>query len=220
MTQEERILFDVACKNLIQADKKTLRTIRCIKGMGNFTEFDPQIDQYYAITLKRFEDMCKKIIMTIKTEIIEGNELDLTTEDEAEQARVSESLAFFWKLKGDIYRYQCEFSTGEALKKNIEQVRHCYTKAEDVDLSLGHPIMLDLILGQSIFEKDVLNNAVQAYKLCERTLQDAPDKIDDMEDEMKKQSKAYIETLKQNLQMWKDKAAEKERETKMSMISR
>ena len=158
--------------------------------------------------------------MTIKNEIIEGNELDLTTEDEAEQIRVNESLAYFWKLKGDIYRYQCEFTTGENWKKNVDQVRKCYTKAEDVDLSLGNPIMLDLILGQSIFEKDVLNNSVQAFKLCERTLQDAPDKIDDLEDEMKKQSKAFMETIKSNLQMWKDKAAEKERETKMSMISR
>ena len=76
-----------------------------------------------------------------------------------------ESKSFYYKMKGDYYRYLAEFATGDAKSKACEDAGFAYAEASKIaekDLVVTHPARLAMALNSSVFLHEVLQNPDEA----------------------------------------------------------
>ena len=85
MSSEERVLFTVACRNIIMPLSKTLKTITVIEGYDRFQKHMDVLEDYKMSVIKRYDEECTKIINLIQRNVIDSGE-------------PGEGLAYFYKL--------------------------------------------------------------------------------------------------------------------------
>ena len=117
-----------------------------------------------------------------------------------------EGRAFFLKMVGDYYRYMAESATGDVLAKARDGALQHYGEAETAaqPLNACNPIKLGLALNFSVFHYEVMQDNRKACILAENALQEAMNKIDDVDEETFRDAKSIIELLKENLTLWKE----------------
>ena len=117
--------------------------------------------------------------------------------------------AFFIKMIADYQRYVAEMATGDRLEEAKDQARKNYEDANAIDLPACNPIKLGLALNLSVFYYEILQEYQKACQLADKALQEALERIDDLEEDEFREAKAIIELLKENLGIWKEEQAEK-----------
>ena len=115
-----------------------------------------------------------------------------------------ESKAFFVKMVGDYYRYIAENAKGNLLEQVKQDALEAYKTANDIPLPPCNPIKLGLALNFSVFHYEVMKNHKAACDLADQALQEALDKIDELEEDDFRDAKSIIELLKENLTLWKE----------------
>ena len=115
-----------------------------------------------------------------------------------------ESKAFFIKMVGDYYRYIAENAKDSLLEQVKQNALKAYNEANQITLPPCNPIKLGLALNFSVFHYEVMKNHKAACELADRALQDALDKIDELEEDDLRDAKSIIELLKENLTLWKE----------------
>ena len=115
-----------------------------------------------------------------------------------------EAKAFFVKMVGDYYRYIAENAKEAKLEEVKQKALKAYDDANEIELPPCNPIKLGLALNFSVFHYEVMKNHKSACDLADRALQDALDKIDELEEDDFRDAKSIIELLKENLTLWKE----------------
>merc|ERR1711918_50444 len=115
-----------------------------------------------------------------------------------------ESKAFFVKMVGDYYRYIAENAKGANLEQVKQNALAAYNQANEITLPPCNPIKLGLALNFSVFHYEVMKNHKAACDLADQALQDALDKIDELEEDDFRDAKSIIELLKENLTLWRE----------------
>jgi 14-3-3 protein epsilon len=115
-----------------------------------------------------------------------------------------EPKAFFVKMVGDYYRYIAENAKGDNLEKIKQAALSAYNDANSITLPPCNPIKLGLALNFSVFHYEVMKNHKAACDLADQALQDALDKIDELEEDDFRDAKSIIELLKENLTLWRE----------------
>ena len=115
-----------------------------------------------------------------------------------------ESKAFFVKMVGDYYRYICENAGEDIIAAVRDNALKYYKNANEIQLPPCNPIRLGLALNFSVFHYEVMKNHKAAVELADLALQEALDKIDELEEEDFRDAKSIIELLKENLTLWKE----------------
>ena len=115
-----------------------------------------------------------------------------------------ESKAFFVKMVGDYYRYIAENAKGNLLEQVKQDALKAYNEANQITLPPCNPIKLGLALNFSVFHYEVMKNHKAACDLADQALQEALDKIDELEEDDFRDAKSIIELLKENLTLWKE----------------
>jgi len=115
-----------------------------------------------------------------------------------------EAKAFFVKMVGDYYRYIAENAKDAKLEQVKSNALKAYTEADDIQLPPCNPIKLGLALNFSVFHYEVMKNHKAACDLADKALQEALDKIDELEEDDFRDAKSIIELLKENLTLWKE----------------
>lgn len=189
---EERNLLSVGFKNLIGGKRTAIRTISAIEQNPKYQKFSSPLGQYKRKIEGELQKNCQDIIDMIKSD-------GLKTAD-------NESRAFFLKMVGDYYRYMAESAQGDVLSRAREGALQNYREAETAGQTLHacNPIKLGLALNFSVFHYEVMQDNKQACTLAETALQDAMNKIDDVDEETFRDAKSIIELLKENLTLWKE----------------
>lgn len=93
----------------------------------------------------------------------------------------SESRVFYFKMKGDYYRYISEFSNEEGKKASAEQAEESYkraTETAEAELPSTHPIRLGLALNYSVFYYEILNQPQKACEMAKLAFDDAITEFD------------------------------------------
>jgi len=118
----------------------------------------------------------------------------------------AEGKAFFLKMVGDYYRYMAESAQADLLAQARDGALEHYKQADTAgkDLPACNPIKLGLALNFSVFYYEVMQDNKQACNLAETALQEAMNKIDDVDEETFRDAKSIIELLKENLTLWKE----------------
>ena len=196
-TTEERNLLSVGFKNLIGGKRTAIRTIAAIEQNPKYTKFGTALTAYKRKIELEMQKNCQDIIDMIKSDAMK------TSGDH-------EGKAFFLKMIGDYYRYMAESAQGDVLDKARNGALQHYKEAETAgkDLQACNSIKLGLALNFSVFYYEVMQDSKQACTLAETALQEAMNKIDEVDEETFRDAKSIIELLKENLTLWKEEEGE------------
>jgi 14-3-3 protein epsilon len=191
VTSDERNLLSVAFKNLISSKRAACRTIAAIEQNPKYSKFGEALAGYKAGIEQKLQDDCQRIIDMINNKVL-AKPCD------------GEPKAFFVKMVGDYYRYIAENAKGDNLEKVKQSALQAYNEANSIALPPCNPIKLGLALNFSVFHYEAMKNHKAACDLADQSLQDALDKIDELEEDDFRDAKSIIELLKENLTLWRE----------------
>merc|ERR1712232_919271 len=158
---------------------------------GNDTHVT-KIKQYRDKVEKELKDVCSDILEVLDKHLIPA-------------ASTSESKVFYYKVKGDYYRYLAEFATGDDRKEAAENSLTAYKAASDTantDLPPTHPIRLGLALNFSVFYYEILNSPDRVCHLAKQAFDDAIAELDTLSEDSYKDSTLIMQLLRDNLTLW------------------
>ena len=195
VSSDERNLLSVAFKNLISSKRAACRTIAAIEQNPKYSKYTEALASYKAGIEQKLIGDCQRIIDMIKNKVLD-------------KACAEEAQAFFVKMVGDYYRYIAENAKGDQLEAVKQNALQNYEQARTIPLPPCNPIKLGLALNFSVFHYEVMKNHKAACELADMALQEALDKIDELEEDDFRDAKSIIELLKENLTLWKEEDEE------------
>ena len=191
VSADERNLLSVAFKNLISGKRAACRTIVAIEQNPKYQKFSGALSTYKSTIEGQLTNDCDTVIKMINDKVLSKD-------------CQPEAKAFFIKMVGDYYRYIAENAKDAKLEEVRQNALKAYEEANEIVLPPCNPIKLGLALNFSVFHYEVMKNHAAACKLADEALQNALDKIDELEEDDFRDAKSIIELLKENLTLWKE----------------
>ncbi|KAI8870411.1 14-3-3 protein, partial [Ramicandelaber brevisporus] len=194
LSLEERNLLSVAYKNVIGARRASWRIVSSIESKEE-SRHSPNVSKvvtYRGRIEVELEKICKEILKVLDESLI-PKETD------------SEALIFYYKMKGDYYRYLAEFLPGEQRTQASESSLEAYKAAFDMaqkDLPATHPVRLGLALNFSVFYYEIRNSPERACHLAKMAFDDAIAGLDSLNEDSYKDSTLIMQLLRDNLTLW------------------
>ncbi|CAI0557954.1 unnamed protein product [Linum tenue] len=196
LTVEERNLLSVGYKNVIGARRASWRILSSIEqkeeGKGNEQNVK-RIKGYRQKVESELSDICTDVMTVIDEHLIPS-------------CSGAESTVFFYKMKGDYYRYLAEFKSSDERKEVADQSMKAYQQAAstaaEADLPPTHPIRLGLALNYSVFYYEILNSPERACHLAKQAFDEAIHELDSLSEESYKDSTLIMQLLRDNLTLW------------------
>jgi len=195
LSVEERNLISVAYKNAVGSRRASWRIISSVEqkeaSKGNTQNVD--MAKAYRIRVEtELNRICDEIL-----QLIDGSLIPTSTSGECK--------VFYYKMKGDYYRYIAEFTEGEGKTGAANNAHDAYKEAMAVattDLVVTHPIRLGLALNFSVFHYEVLGNPEEACKMARQAFEDAIAELDSVSEDSYKDSTLIMQLLRDNLTLW------------------
>lgn len=192
LTVEERNLLSVAYKNVVGARRASWRVIHSIESKA-LNENQPDIVTSYRLQLEEeLRKCCNEIL-----DLVNSNLIPVATGGEAK--------VFYFKMKGDYYRYLAEFLTGTERKEAADNALMTYKTASDIaliELPPTHPIRLGLALNFSVFYYEIMAAPERSCRLAKQAFDDAIAELDTLSEESYKDSTIIMQLLRDNLSLW------------------
>ncbi|CAH8306789.1 unnamed protein product [Eruca vesicaria subsp. sativa] len=195
LTVEERNLVSVGYKNVIGARRASWRILSSIEQKEESKGNEENVKRIQSYR-KRVEDELAKVCNDILS-VIDKHLIPSST--------AVESTVFFYKMKGDYYRYLAEFSSGAERKEAADQSLEAYkaaVAAAETGLAPTHPVRLGLALNFSVFYYEILNSPESACQLAKQAFDDAIAELDSLNEESYKDSTLIMQLLRDNLTLW------------------
>jgi len=195
LSVEERNLLSVAYKNVTGSRRASWRILSSIEqkeeNKGNAGNVK-RIKEYRAKVEKELGEICDDILSVLDKNLIPASQS-------------GESKVFFYKMKGDYFRYKAEFLSGDQRNTAAESSRVAYQSATDIandELPPTHPIRLGLALNFSVFYYEILNSPDRACQLAKQAFDEAISKLDTLPEDYYKDSTLIMQLLRDNLTLW------------------
>merc|ERR1712096_241106 len=195
LTVEERNLLSVAYKNVIGARRASWRITSSIEqkeeNKGNAAHVT-RIKEYRAKIEGELSGICSDILSLLDDFLIPSS-------------TSGESKVFYYKMKGDYYRYMADYSSGDSRKTAADNSNEAYKSASDIastELPPTHPIRLGLALNFSVFHYEILNSPDRACQLAKQAFDDAIAELDTLSEDSYKDSTLIMQLLRDNLTLW------------------
>eukprot|EP00919_Chromeraceae_sp_WS-2016_P046246 GHVR01109906.1.p1 GENE.GHVR01109906.1~~GHVR01109906.1.p1 ORF type:complete len:219 (+),score=26.23 GHVR01109906.1:95-751(+) len=194
LTIEERNLLSVAYKNTIGSRRTAWRALSSIekkeeqKGSKNL----PLLKNYKSKIEGELNRYCNEILGLIDSQLIQ-------------KASNPEAQVFYYKMKGDYYRYISEYTSGDDHKKAGDSAHEAYKAASEKaenELKTTHPIRLGLALNYSVFHYEVKNDPSKACQLAKQAFDEAIADIDQIEEDQYKDATTIMQLIRDNLTLW------------------
>lgn len=193
LSNEERNLLSVAYKNVVGARRSSWRVISSIESKTEGSDRKQAMGKEYRQKIEtELQNICKEVLTLLDDHLIK-------------QAPNSESKVFYYKMKGDYFRYLAEVATGEqrtAVVDNSEEAYKAATEYAENELVTTHPIRLGLALNYSVFFYEIRNDPEKACQLAKKAFDNAIAALDDLAEESYKDSTLIMQLLRDNLTLW------------------
>lgn len=190
---EERNLLSVAYKNVVGARRSSWRVISSIESKTEGSERKQSMAKEYRQKIEsELQKICKEVLSLLDDFLIKN-------------APNSESKVFYYKMKGDYFRYLAEVATGDERKNVVDSSEGAYKSATDhaeTELATTHPIRLGLALNYSVFFYEIKNDPERACQLAKKAFDNAIADLDDLAEESYKDSTLIMQLLRDNLTLW------------------
>ncbi|XP_022739953.1 14-3-3-like protein D [Durio zibethinus] len=195
LTVEERNLLSVGYKNVIGARRASWRILSSIE--------QKEEAKGHEVNAKRIKEYRNKVESELSS--ICNDIMTLIDEHLIPSASAGESTVFFYKMKGDYYRYLAEFKAGNEKKEAADHSMKAYetaTTTAEAELPPTHPIRLGLALNFSVFYYEIMNSPERACHLAKQAFDEAIAELDTLNEESYKDSTLIMQLLRDNLTLW------------------
>ena len=193
LSTEERNLLSVAYKNVVGARRSAWRVISGLVAKTDDENESNLREDYLKKVADELSTLCNEVLTL----------LDDTLIPNAQQSANHESVVFYLKMKGDYYRYLVEANHDrEESKANSKKAYEDASKLSSEQLSTTHPIRLGLALNFSVFYYEIDNNPEDACKLAKNAFDSAITELDQVKEDMYKDSTLIMQLLRDNLTLW------------------
>jgi len=194
LTVEERNLLSVAYKNVVGTRRASLRIIGSIEQKEENRGKQDHVEKARIYRKKVEEELTK-----ICDEIL--GVLDKHLIDRAEKP---ESKVFYYKMKGDYYRYLAESTSGQTRLDAADNALTAYIKASEISNELlpTNPIRLGLALNFSVFYYEIRSDPSNAINLAKKAFEEAIEKLEGIQDDSYKDSTLIMQLLRDNITLW------------------
>jgi len=191
LSNDERNLLSVAYKNSVKTRRDAWRTIQAIYNKEE-------------VKSSKHLDLIKNYKMKIEGELRDKchDVLDLIENFLSVNSKNPEAKVFFWKMKGDYYRYLGEFMVDR--KAVIDEAQKAYKDASDEaeKLKTTHPIRLGLALNYSVFYYEILNQPDVACQLAKKAFDNCIHDLESVDEDEYRDSATIMQLLRDNLTLW------------------
>jgi 14-3-3 protein epsilon len=195
LSVEERNILSVAYKNVVGNRRTAWRVLNSIEQKearrGN-EENKGRATAYKEKVEGELRSFCREILRLIDSDLLPH------TND-------SEGKVFFLKMKGDYYRYICEFAQGQYRDESSKNAQECYQQAYDkavTDLDSTHPTRLGLALNFSVFYYELKKEPTRACELAKTTFDEALPTLEELDERAYKEATSILGLIKDNLTLW------------------
>lgn len=195
LTVEERNLLSVGYKNVVGSRRASWRILSSIEQKE-----EAKGNEIHAKRIKEYRQKVESELSTICSDI-----MTVIDEHLIPSATAGESSVFYYKMKGDYYRYLAEFKSGDEKKEAAEQSKKAYeaaTTTAEAELPPTHPIRLGLALNFSVFYYEIMNSPERACHLAKQAFDEAISELDTLNEESYKDSTLIMQLLRDNLTLW------------------
>ena len=202
LTKDERNILSAGYKN-IKSDKRA--SWRLLNSMERKEEKknSPQVANIREVKAK-IESELNKICDDIQ-KIIDKYLVPNATEPEMK--------VFFFKLKGDYYRYKCEFASDKDFDETCDKAEKVYKEAYEIankDIPITNSTRLGLALNYSVFYYEIKGLKEEACNIAKNAFDESMKVLDDLEKSKAKDTLLIIQLLKENLILWSNEMNEEE----------
>ena len=204
LSVEERNILSVAYKNVVGTRRQAWRVMHSIEGKEerrNNADNKARAEAYRRDIENELVRLCKDILDLIDSRLLP-------------HAASAEGRVFYHKMKGDYYRYVCEFAKGALRDENSTKALGSYQSALDVagnELPPTHPTRLGLALNFSVFYYEIMTNPTKACEMAKQAFDEAIPELDNISEESYKDSTLIMQLLRDNLTLWTSEAQEEAR---------
>lgn len=195
LTVEERNLLSVGYKNIVGARRASWRILSSIEQKE-----ESKGNEHHVKRIKEYRQKVESELSTICSDI-----MTVIDEHLIPSCSAGESTVFYYKMKGDYYRYLAEFKSGNEKKEAADQSLNAYQKASstaEAELAPTHPIRLGLALNFSVFYYEIMNSPERACHLAKQAFDEAISELDTLNEESYKDSTLIMQLLRDNLTLW------------------
>ena len=194
LTREERNILSSGYKNIISDKRASWRLLNSME--------------------KKESKKNKSVVENIKT-VKNSIEKDLSQIIDEVQAVIdkylipnstdSENKVYYLKLKGDYYRYKCEFANGKDFEDACANAEKVYKEAYELsnkEMPITNSTRLGLDLNFSVFYYEIKGLKEEACNIAKTAFDESMKSLDDLEKSKAKDTLLIIQLLKENLILW------------------
>ena len=202
LTKDERNILSAGYKNIISDKRASWRLLNSMERkeekknssqIANIREVKENIE-------RELNQICDQIQNVIDKYLIPN-------------ASDSETKVFFLKLKGDYYRYKCEFASGKDFDDACEKAEKVYKEAYEIankDIPITNSTRLGLALNYSVFYYEIRGLREEACTIAKTAFDESMKVLDDLEKSKAKDTLLIIQLIKENLILWSNEMNEEE----------
>lgn len=211
LSVDERNMFSVAYKNVIGARRSSWRIVSLLEQKEtNASMNDNEQANTHLAAIKDYQRKIEQELETISRDV-----LAILGDSLLPKATSGECKVFYYKMRGDYFRYLAEFLTGDRRKEAAEESLSNYQSATDLaaaHLATTNPLRLGLALNFSVFFFEIMDVPERARQLAKQAFDEAIAQLDSLSEESYKDSTLIMQLLRDNLTLWssdmEDSAAE------------
>jgi len=195
LTDEERNMFSVAYKKIVDAKLSKWRTIKRIEQKEYLANRKSIAKKYRLEIEAELNAVCKEVLSLLHKLVGEAD--------------LAESIVYFLTMKGDYNRYLVEVATGNRKVDVTNKAREAYQDAFDIskkDLESTNPVRLRLALNYSVFRYEIMGDHEEAIKIAKDAFDDAIAELEILKDKKYKDSMHLMKLLQDKFSVWSSKA--------------
>ena len=194
LTKEERNILGEGYKNIVSDKRASWRIL------NNMEKREEKRNSSQIIFIKEVKENIEKELNKICDDVQKMIDKYLLP-----NVSDSENKIFYLKLKGDYYRYKCEFTNGKDFDDICIKAEKVYKEATDIankDLPISNSTRLGLALNYSVFYYEIKKLKEEAINIAKNAFDESMKILDDLEISKAKDILLIIQLLKENLISW------------------
>ena len=203
LTKDERNILSAGYKNIISGKRGSWRLLNSLlkKEEKNSNQAN-NIKEIKQKVESELNEICENIQQVIDKYLVPN-------------ASDSETKVFFLKLKGDYFRYKCEFAVGDQFDDACAKAEKVYKEANEIavkEIPITNSTRLGLALNFSVFYYEIKGDKNEAINLAKQAFDESMKVLDDLEKSKAKDTLLIIQLLKENLILWNNEGGEDDEE--------
>ena len=204
LTKDERNILSAGYKNIISDKRASWRLLNSMERKES-KKNSSQVDNIKSVKNSIEKELTNIIddIQLIIDKYLIPNAID------------AENKVYYLKLKGDYYRYKCEFAIGKEFNEACSIAEKVYEEANDIankSIPISSSTRLGLALNYSVFFYEIKGLKEEACKIAKNAFDEAMKVLDILEKSKPKDTILIIQLLKENLILWSNEMNDNDEE--------